>query len=96
VYRSGRRYDGTFLQLVAVPAEAWPGRVGYVLGRRVMPRAVDRNRLRRRLREAVQAARPAIAGLDVILRLRIATPRTQIGAAALEARALIARALGAA
>jgi ribonuclease P protein component len=96
VYRGGRRYDGTFLQLVAVPAERWPGRVGYVLGRRVMPRAVDRNRLRRRLREAVQAARPAIAGLDVILRLRTATPRARIPAAALEARELIARALAAA
>ena len=40
-----------------------PGRVGYVIGTKQLPRAVDRNRLRRMLREAIRARRPALSGL---------------------------------
>jgi ribonuclease P protein component len=93
VFRTGRRFDGAWLQLVAAPAAQCPGQVGYVLGRRVMPRAVDRNRLRRRLRVIVGAARPGIARFDIILRVRAATPRASIVVAAEEASALIQRAL---
>ncbi len=46
------------------------GRVGYVISGKSMPRAVDRNRLRRRLREHVRAVRPALSAFDVILRVR--------------------------
>jgi len=93
VFRIGRRIDGAWLQLVAAPAAQWPGQVGYVLGRRMMPRAVDRNRLRRRLRVIVAAARPDIARFDIVLRVRAATPRASIAEAACEASALIRRAL---
>jgi ribonuclease P protein component len=60
VFRTGVRLDGRFLQLVAAPATATPGRIGYIIARRSIPLAVDRNRLRRRLRVAVRAARPAV------------------------------------
>jgi ribonuclease P protein component len=61
----------------------------------MMPLAVDRNRLRRRLREAVRAARPPIESLDVILRQRRATGPDDNVAAVGDARALIGRALAA-
>ena len=93
MFRVGRRFDGAWLQLVAAPAAQWPGQVGYVLGRRMMPRAVDRNRLRRRLRVNVTAARPEIARFDIILRVRAPTPRASVAEAACEAAALIQRAL---
>lgn len=93
MFRTGRRFDGASLQLVAAPAAQWPGQVGYVLGRRMMRRAVDRNRLRRLLRGIVGAARPGIARFDIILRVRAATPRASIAQAAEEASALIQRAL---
>jgi ribonuclease P protein component len=89
VFRTGTRLDGTCLQLVAAPAAQSPGRVGYVIGRRMLPRAVDRNRLRRLLRESVRAARPAIGRYDVILRLRRSLARADIATAAQEGRALI-------
>lgn len=94
VFASGRRYDGRYLQLIAASAQQAPGRVGYVIGRKSMPRAVDRNRLRRRLRERVRAARPPLAAWDVILRIRRAVDRSEIAAAVDEASLLIARLVG--
>ena len=67
------------------------GRVGYVIGRKAMPRAVDRNRLRRRLREIVRAARPALDAYDVILRVRSAVSAVDVDAAALEGARLVAK-----
>jgi len=91
VFASGRRFDGRFLQLVAAPAARPVGRVGYVIGRKAMPRAVDRNRLRRRLREIVRAARPALDAYDVIVRVRSAVARADVDAAAQEGARLVAR-----
>ncbi|HEY3565247.1 MAG TPA: ribonuclease P protein component, partial [Casimicrobiaceae bacterium] len=68
-----------------------PGRVGYVIARKTIRLAVDRNRLRRKLREAVRAARPAIEAFDVILRVRRSVARSEIGDAAAEAPRLLAR-----
>ena len=77
--------------MIAAPAAHDPGRVGYVIGRKAMPRAVDRNRLRRRLREAVRAARPLADRYDMILRVRAPLARSAIPAAAAEAAVLLAR-----
>jgi len=68
--------------------------VGYVIGRKSMPRAVDRNRLRRRLREHVRATRPGVERFDIILRVRERVRRDDIAAAAAEARVLLARLTG--
>lgn len=91
VFRSGRRYDAHFLQLIAAPAARFPGRVGYVIARKSIRNAVDRNRLRRRLRESVRAVRPAVEAFDVILRVRRPMARTDIALAHGESRRLLAR-----
>ena len=72
-----------------------PGRVGYVIGRKAMSRAVDRNRLRRRLRETLRAARPAVEAYDVIVRVKRALAAENIVAANAEAAALLQRLLAA-
>jgi ribonuclease P protein component len=87
------RLDGRFLQLVAAPADHDPGRIGFIIGRRAIPLSVDRNRLRRRLRVAVVAARPAASRYDLILRVRQPIARTEILAAAHEGAALLQRLL---
>ena len=89
--RLGVRYDGRFLQLIAAPAAEAYGRVGYVIGRKVIRLAVDRNRLRRRLREVVRTRRPALGRYDVVFRVRSVVPRESIRAAAAEARELVIR-----
>lgn len=62
-----------------------------MIGRKVMPRAIDRNRLRRRLRVRVRAARPTVAAWDVILRVRRAVDRSEIPSAVEEASMLLMR-----
>jgi ribonuclease P protein component len=91
VFRSGRRFDAHFLQLIAAPAAHSPGRVGYVIARKSIRNAVDRNRLRRRLRESVRAVRPAVEAFDLILRVRRPMARTDIALAHGESRRLLAR-----
>lgn len=91
VFRTGERHDAHFLQLIAAPAAQSPGRVGYVIGRKTMRRAVDRNRLRRRLRENVRASRPAIEAFDIILRVKRTVLRDDIAAANAESLRLLTR-----
>jgi ribonuclease P protein component len=67
-----------------------PGRVGFVIGKKALPLAVDRNRVRRMLREAVRAARPGIESHDVILRLKRGCPRHEFRLIAAEAGRLLA------
>ena len=56
-----------------------------------MPRAVDRNRLRRVLRETLRARRSELAGLDVLVRLRRACARSDVPLVAGEVVALLDR-----
>jgi ribonuclease P protein component len=94
VFAAGVRLDAHFLQLIAAPAAQDPGRVGYVIGRKAMPRAVDRNRLRRRLRECVKRARPAIERFDIIVRVLRGVARADIPSAVTESVLLLARLVG--
>ena len=90
LFAAGRRRDGHFLQLLSLPAGRVPGRAGYAIPKKLLPLAVDRNRVRRQLREAVRAARPPILAFDVILRLKRPCPRAEGRRLAEEARALLA------
>ena len=63
MFRAGRRVDGAYVQLIVAPTAAARGRTGYVIARKVLARAVDRNRIRRKLREIVRAHRAALAAL---------------------------------
>lgn len=86
----GVRREGEYLQLVCIEAAQVDGRVGFVIGRAVLPLAVDRNRVRRMLREVVRQARPALRGHDLILRLKRRVPRREFPLIAAEAAQLVA------
>ena len=92
VLRQGRRVEGLYLQLIVAlaPAPAPGGRIGYIIGRKVSKRAVDRNRIRRKLREAVRAQPQAVRDHDVVLRVTRARNKVEQDAAALEAARLLA------
>ena len=89
MFRTGRRVEGVYLQLVVAPAATPRGRTGYVIARKVLRRAVDRNRIRRKLREVVRAHRAALGAFDVIVRVRRAGSRAEQDAAAQEAQRML-------
>jgi ribonuclease P protein component len=78
------------VQLIVAPAATACGRTGYVIARKVLARAVDRNRIRRKLREVARGQRSALAGYDVIIRVRRAKDRSEQDRAAAEAQRLLA------
>jgi ribonuclease P protein component len=78
--------EGLYLQLVIAPGH---GRTGYVLSRKVAKRAVDRNRIRRKLRELTREMRPQLAAYDVILRVKKMRNRAEQDAATIEAARLL-------
>ncbi|HVJ76089.1 MAG TPA: ribonuclease P protein component [Casimicrobiaceae bacterium] len=90
LFRAGRRRQGRWIELVVAPAARSPGRTGLVVGRKVLPRAVDRNRFKRKLRESLRRARPAIEAFDLIVRLKRAAPGSELAAAVEEAEGMIA------
>jgi ribonuclease P protein component len=93
VFRSGRRFEAGRLQLLAVRATSGSGRVGYVIGKKLLGRAVDRNRLKRMLREAIRARRPAMNAFDLVIRLREPCPAAEVAAVAAAAAATLDRLL---
>jgi ribonuclease P protein component len=90
VFRSGRRREGAYLQMVSMAAVRECGRAGFVIGRKALPLAVDRNRVRRMLRGVLRDARPAIDSYDLIVRLKRGAPRALFPSIAAEAAHLLA------
>jgi ribonuclease P protein component len=89
VFRNGRRFEGERLQLLAGPAAGPQGRVAFVIGKKLLARAVDRNRLKRMLRESVRSRRPGINPFDVVLRLRRPCSAAELSVTVVEARKLL-------
>ena len=68
VYKQGRRHFATHMTVFYLARPEGEGlRVGFTVGR-VLGGAVDRNRMKRRLRECVRLSRPAIGpAMDVVI-----------------------------
>lgn len=61
---------GSHLHLYVYANGSAHARLGMVVARRDMPRAVDRNRIRRILRETFRQRRAELGGRDLVVRLR--------------------------
>jgi ribonuclease P protein component len=59
-----------FLQVFAKPNDRAHARLGLIIARKIERLAVNRNRIKRELREAFRAQQGQLAGLDLVLRLR--------------------------
>lgn len=58
------------LQVIAVVNDVSRPRLGLVIGKRVSPRAVDRNRMRRIIREAFRLNAGELPALDIVVMQR--------------------------
>ena len=69
-YSKGTVTNGPLFVVRVFPNGLDHNRWGFAVGKKLVPSAVDRNRVRRRLREAIRAlepARPGAAGFDGIV-----------------------------
>ena len=81
------------MQVVSMPAQATSGRIGYVMSRKVLGRAVDRNRLKRRLREFLRSMGADARAFDLVIRVKRPVARDSMDDVFREACALIAKAV---
>lgn len=57
-----------YFQVMARPNELGHARLGLIVSKRLLPRAVDRNRMRRRIREAFRQIAASLPALDLVVR----------------------------
>lgn len=70
VFRFKRVQRGTNLDIFFRENELGHARLGLIVPKKLLPRAVDRNRIRRVLREAFRLTQVELGGLDVVIRLK--------------------------
>lgn len=84
--------SGKLFQIYAKPNAIGRARLGVVVAKRIMPRAVDRNYGKRLAREVFRAERDALPGMDMVLRPRVRVTRAMSLAARVEMHELLHRA----
>jgi len=65
--RSRRRERGTGFLVIMVPNQYGHARLGVVVGRKGLPRAVDRNRFKRLVREQFRKVAAQLPPLDIVV-----------------------------
>lgn len=66
----GQASSDSLFVVAALPNGQADARLGLVVSRRVSPRAVVRNRIKRQIRESFRSLEPTLAGLDVVVTAR--------------------------
>lgn len=74
----------------AVPNGQRHSRLGIIVGKKAVPRAVDRNRAKRLVRESFRVLRHRLGGVDIVVRVRRCPPRAGTAAARAELDRLLA------
>lgn len=87
-----RRHNGRLLQLI-VEIQPDSRQFGVIVGRKILPTAVARNRARRLLRELYRRRRSRLEGATVIFRIRQAPAHVRMRDLVEEAERLLDRAL---
>jgi len=83
VFKEGRSAANALLVVRSAPNGVGATRCGFAVGKRLAPRAVDRNRTRRRLREALRTL-SLPAGTDIVVTARapaLTAPLSELRAA---------------
>ena len=67
MFSGGKRLNAQVLTVVVRPNDVVRHRLGLAIGRRVVPRSVDRHKLKRRIRESFRHDLERLRGLDVVV-----------------------------
>jgi ribonuclease P protein component len=67
--KDGRRFRGARFSLYGRPNATGLARIALVVPKKLVPRAVDRNRIRRIARETIRQRQEHLVGLDLVVRL---------------------------
>ena len=70
MYREGRRISSGQIQIIFAPGSGATPRIGLAIAKRILPRAVDRNRVKRLVRESFRHQAAELPLLDVVISLR--------------------------
>ena len=64
VYRNGKRYDGVFITVFVIENHESQHRLGVTASKKVLGKAVQRNRAKRLLRETFRSNEPSLRALS--------------------------------
>lgn len=82
VFQRGRRRRLGAIEMIALPNTTGFARLGLIISKRSLARAVDRNRVRRWAREAFRLRQHRLPASDIVLRLHGAVlTRAEVDAA---------------
>jgi ribonuclease P protein component len=84
VFAAGRRVNEKWLTAATRANNMPTARLGLAISARAVPRATDRNRIKRQARESFRAHRAQLPALDIVMLARTgagAAPRTDVRAA---------------
>jgi ribonuclease P protein component len=87
--KARRRASGRWFTATSAANETGRARLGIVVGRRVLPQATGRNRIKRVARERFRALAPRLGAIDVIIRLRAKLNNEDMPAAEAEVERLL-------
>jgi ribonuclease P protein component len=79
-FTSQTRLRDRFFELVVRPRAGASARLGLAISRKALPRAVDRNRVKRVVRESFRERAGRLPGADVVVMARSATAKAELSA----------------
>ena len=90
VLRAGRLLRGNGISVLLGGSNSGQARLGLIVPKRILQRAVDRNRVKRLLREWFRHSRERLAGRDCVIRLTPARAKGPAGKVKVDGASLLA------
>ena len=67
ILKGGKKTNDTLFSVITAPNQLSQARLGITVSRKVSPRAVQRNRIKRQVRESFRRYRLSLCGVDLVV-----------------------------